>query len=225
MALKAIIFDFDGVILDTETPWYYAYKEVFREEGVDLPLELWAKGIGASFEHEPIYEHYAAVTGKEADVADIRRRAHEKYMKKVDELIVLPGVEAYFADARRLGLKIGLSSSSDRAWVEGFLNKYGLLGHFDAISVFEDVERAKPAPDLYLRTMRLLGVEGREAVAIEDSLNGLNAALAAGMHCVVVPNPVTGGLPFAGESLRIPSLADMPLETLIHRLEESGRNG
>lgn len=222
--MKAVIFDFDGVILDTETPWYHAYAEVFREEGADLPLDMWAQGIGTSFEHRSIFDHLEAVTGRKADVEDIRKRAYVRYRQLTEELTVLPGVETLISDARRLGLKVGLSSSSDRAWVEGFLSKYGLIGHFDAISVMEDVERVKPAPDLYLRTMKLLGVEGREAFAVEDSLNGLNAALAAGLYCVVVSNPVTGGLPFAGESLRLNSLADIPLSDLIARLEQSGRN-
>lgn len=221
MNWKAIIFDFDGVILDTETPWYEAYAEVFREEGAELPLELWAQGIGASFEHEPIFELLPAGT----DVAAIRRRAFARYKQLTESLAVRPGVEAVLRDARRLGLKVGLSSSSDRAWVEGFLEKYGLLGQFAAISTMDDVERVKPAPDLYLRTLRLLGAEAREAFAIEDSLNGLQAALAAGLRCVVVPNPVTGGLPFAGETLRLSSLADMPLEALLARLEEAGRDG
>ncbi|OUM84395.1 HAD family hydrolase [Caldibacillus debilis] len=219
---KAVIFEFDGIILDTETPWFAAYADVFREEGVELPLEVWANGIGTSFEHDPIFDLLAEGTGRDVDVAAIRRRAFDRYKKLTESLSVLPGVEALLSDAKRLGLKVGLASSSDRAWVEGFLRKYGLLGHFEAISTMEDVERVKPAPDLYLRTLRLLGVDAREAFAIEDSLHGLNAALAAGLRCVVVPNPVTKHLPFSGEALRLSSLADMPLETLIARLGAVG---
>lgn len=222
--MKAVIFDFDGVILDTETPWYEAYVEVFREEGVELPLSEWAKGIGTSFEHDPIFDLLAQGTGREVNVKAIRRRAFARYKQLTESLTVLPGVEALLADAKRLGLKVGLASSSDRAWVEGFLAKYNLLHHFEAISTMDDVERVKPEPDLYLRTMKLLGVEGHEAFAIEDSLNGLNAALAAGLSCVVVPNAVTGGLPFAGETLRLSSLADMPLEALIENLRQAGRD-
>jgi putative hydrolase of HD superfamily len=226
MHLKAVIFDFDGIILDTETPWYRAYADVFREEGVELPLGLWAQGIGTSFEHEPIFALLAEGTGRDVDAEAIRRRAFERYKRLTETLPVLPGVEALMADARRLGLKIGLASSSDRPWVEGFLRKCGLFDFFDAISTMEDVERVKPAPDLYVRTLNLLGVAAEEAFAIEDSLNGLNAALAAGLRCVVVPNEVTKHLPFAGETLRLSSLADMPLESLIARLEAAeGRGG
>lgn len=223
--MKAIIFDFDGVILDTETPWFEAYREVFREEGAELPLDEWAMGIGLSFEHPRIFAWLAEHTGKSVDEEDLRRRAFARYKVRTESLSILPGVETCLADAKRLGLKIGLASSSDRPWVAGFLDKFNLLHHFEAISTMEDVERVKPAPDLYIRTLDLLGVAGREAVAVEDSLNGLNAALAAGMHCIVVPNAVTGDLPFAGESLRLKSLADAPLSELLVRLEGQGREG
>lgn len=221
--MKAIIFDFDGVILDTETPWFEAYREVFREEGAELPLAEWAKGIGMSFEHSTIFDVLAEQTGQAVDEAAIRQRAFIRYKQATENLTILPGVEACLADAKRLGLKIGLASSSDRPWVEGFLRKYKLLHHFEAISTMEDVEQVKPAPDLYVRTLNLLGVTGADAVAVEDSLNGLNAALAAGMHCIVVPNAVTGELPFAGESLRLKSLADAPLAELLDRLKRQGR--
>lgn len=221
--MKAIIFDFDGVILDTETPWFESYREVFREEGAELPLAEWAKGIGLSFEHPAVFTWLAEQTGQPVDEEALRRRAFIRYKARTETLAILPGVEACLADAKRLGLKIGLASSSDRAWVEGFLDKYNLRHHFAAISTMEDVERVKPAPDLYVRTLDLLGVAGGEAVAIEDSLNGLNAALAAGMSCIVVPNAVTGELPFAGESLRLNSLADAPLAELLARLKGQGR--
>lgn len=216
--IKALIFDFDGVILDTETPWFDAYREVFEQEGGDLPLEEWAKGIGASFEHTNVFDYLSAKTGKPVDEAGIRSRTAARYKELIQRMEILPGVVDVLQTAQRMGLRIGLASSSTRKWVEGYLQQYELMPYFEVISTRDDVASAKPDPELYVRTLKLLGVSGKEAVAFEDSLNGLQAAVAAGMHVVVIPNPVTAHMSFKGESMRISSLADMPLDVLLRKL-------
>ena len=216
--IKAIIFDFDGVILDTETPWFDAYREVFSEEGGILPIAEWAKGVGTSFEHTNVFQYLSDQIGKPVDRKQIEQRTALRYKQLIQGMKVLPGVEAYLQTAKKLGLRVGLSSSSTREWVEGFLQQYALLDYFEAISTSDDVDQVKPSPDLYVRTMKLLGVAGNEAIAFEDSLNGLRAAKAAGLHCVIIPNKVTEQLSFEGESMRISSLADFPLEDLLNKL-------
>ncbi len=216
--IKAVVFDFDGLILDTETPWYDAYRAVFAEEGGELPLEEWAKGIGTTF---GIYDPFAYLerqTGRAVDRLAIQNRTRVFYDRYVSELHIRPGVQDYLEEAQALGLRIGLSSSSTREWVEGYLSQYGLLGYFEAISTSDDVDQVKPDPALYLRTMRLLGVAGDQSLAFEDSLNGLRAALAAGMHAVVVPNPVTAQLAFEGHRYMLADMTELSLAELLKKL-------
>lgn len=219
--IRAVIFDFDGIILDTETPWFEAYREAFREEGGELPLEEWSKGIGTTYPAFDPYAYLAGQLGRPVERIKIEARAAEIYKQLVKGLAVLPGVESYLQQASRLGLRIGLSSSSDRQWVESYLKQYGLFNYFEAISTRDDVKEVKPKPDLYLRTMKLLDVAGEEAIAFEDSLNGLRAALAAGLHTVVIPNKVTGHMAFEGYRYRLTTMADMPLEQLLQIIVSS----
>jgi putative hydrolase of the HAD superfamily len=217
--IKAVIFDFDGLILDTETPWYDAYRAVFIEEGGELPIEEWAKGVGTVFGEFDPFSYLESQTGKVVDPQAFQERTKVHYTQLVQELQIRPGVEAYLQEAKALGLRIGLSSSSTLEWVSSYLKQYGLLDYFEAISTSDDVVKVKPDPALYLRTLRLLDVAGSEAVAFEDSLNGLQAAVAAGMHAVVIPNPVTEHLMFEGHRYRMTDMTEMTLEQLLHKIQ------
>jgi HAD superfamily hydrolase (TIGR01509 family) len=131
-------------------------------------------------------------------------------------------VQAYLAEARQMGLKIGMASSSPCRWVIGHLQRLELLEFFDTVRARDDVERVKPDPELFLTVLADLGAEPQEAVAFEDSPNGIQAAKAAGLLCVAVPNPVTRQYSLAQADLRLDSLADLPLQALIEKVEYLG---
>jgi len=131
---------------------------------------------------------------------------------------ILPGVERYIADAKRLGLQVGLASSSGSEWVKGHLKRVGLIEHFEYIRCAEDVTRTKPDPELYQAVLKVMNVEPHEAIAFEDSANGALAAKRAGMYCVAVPNPMTCGLNFDHVDYRLESMAEMDLVELIQRV-------
>ncbi|MDQ2745364.1 MAG: HAD-IA family hydrolase, partial [Chloroflexota bacterium] len=133
----------------------------------------------------------------------------------------LPGVLDYIRDAKKLHLKLAVASSSRREWVTEQLSCLEIFEQFDAVICAEDVRRVKPHPDLYRHALSLLGLEPHEAIVFEDSPNGITAARAAGIFCVVVPNPLTRQLPIDHADLRLTSLADMPLQSLISSLAES----
>src|SRR5581483_5413115 len=118
-------------------------------------------------------------------------RRMRRYLEMIEAQAVLPGVEAAIADARRLGLKIGLASSSHRDWVVGHLSRLGLHAHFDTLKTADDVTHTKPHPELYLAVLDALGLQAREAIALEDSPHGIHAARNAGIFCVVIPNQMT----------------------------------
>lgn len=129
-----------------------------------------------------------------------------------------PGVTDYLKQAKTLGLRVALASSSSRAWVTGYLKKYGLLDQFECIRTREDVVKVKPDPALYLSALQALGIRPEEAVAFEDSPNGALAAKAAGMFCVIVPNSITRTLTFGKFDLQLDSMSSMGLDEVISRL-------
>ncbi|WP_040951387.1 HAD family hydrolase [Gorillibacterium massiliense] len=220
--IKAVIFDFDGLILDTETHEFETYKELFREHGAELTLDVWGSCVGTASGFNP-YHYLNECVGRELDPDEVRNWRLKRYEARMQEEPLRPGVENYLQTAGRLGLKIGLASSSSADWVLGYLRHYGIENYFACISTRDMVEEVKPNPELYLRTLRCLGVEAHEAVAFEDSPNGALAAERAGMHCVAVPNAVTETLPFGAITLRISSMADLPLEELLAKLNESAK--
>ncbi|WP_053368820.1 HAD family hydrolase [Bacillus sp. FJAT-27245] len=218
--MKGIIFDFDGLIVDTESLWYDAYKEVMGEFSCDLPLEEFSKVIGTT--NEVLNAYFEKMTGMTVEKADIHLKTNEFYKQKAGSLALREGVREYLDEAKTLGVKIGLASSSRREWVESYLRKFGIFDYFETIKTKEDVEKVKPDPALYILALESLGISPEEAVAFEDSLNGSAAAIAAGMHCVIVPNPVTNHLPFENYRLRLGSMAEKSLAEVLEEVERCG---
>jgi HAD superfamily hydrolase (TIGR01509 family) len=142
----------------------------------------------------------------------VRRLAREREL--AEALPVLPGIEEWRAEARRLGLKLGIASSSTRRWVEGHLERLE-LGGWDCIRCREDVARPKPDPDLYLAVLECLGIGPAEAIAVEDSFNGLTAAKAAGLFTVAVPCSLTAHMDLGAADLRLDSLAERSLAEVL----------
>lgn len=215
--IRALVFDFDGLILETEVPALESWAEIYREHGHEIPMDEWNALLGSARGFDP-GEHLAGLVGEAFDLAAARARRMSRRDELIAALDVMGGVREYVADAKRLGLRLGVASSSTRAWVMGHLERLGIHAEWDAVRCREDVGRTKPAPDLYLATLDALSVPGAEAVAFEDSPNGIASAKAAGMWCVAVPNSLTRGLDLSRADVRLGSLADEPLETLLGRL-------
>mgnify|MGYP001029591427 FL=1 len=216
--IKALVFDFDGLILETEQPIYQSFVELYASLGCTLPLSAWVSTIGSYDGPFDPYHELERQAGRKLDwdVLEPLRQARE--LELVNQQPVLPGVEDYLNDARRLGLRIGLASSSPRDWVYGHLTRIGLLGYFESIRTKDDVARAKPDPALYLAVLADFGVPAQQALALEDSLNGIRAAKGAGMWCVAVPNHLTSQLDLSEADLCLSSLAEINLEHVIHEL-------
>lgn len=214
--IKALIFDFDGLILDTETPEYEAWRDIYQEFGHDLPLDVWGQTVGgtAASDFEP-FAHLQSLLGRDLTPLNLEARAYEQKMARIHALPPLPGVTAMLTAAQQSGLRLAVASSSRHSWVDGHLARLGLDHFFEAVRCADDVARTKPEPDLYLATLDALKVSPHEAVVFEDSPNGVRAARRAGLFVVAIPNPVTAPLTFVGESLRIHSMADLPLAQLL----------
>ena len=209
--LKAVIFDFDGLILDTELPEYLAWKEIFQRFGCSFPKKLWIDWIGNTTDVDYLIDLIEKQSGRKVDPEVVQSEHLDRFQKMVEAQPVLPGVTKTLVEAHRLGLKLGLASSSSRAWVEGHLGRLGLLPYFEAIRTRDDVRTVKPDPELYLKVLKDLGVKPGEAIALEDSPNGLAAARAAGVFCIIVPSHLTEAEVFEGAGMRLRSLEELEL--------------
>jgi HAD superfamily hydrolase (TIGR01509 family) len=216
--IKAVLFDFDGLILDTETQEYRALQEMFQEHGSELPLQVWAECIGTHADFFDPVTYLEEQLGKTIDRESFIKRRRERTTTLLQHEKALPGVEAYLTAAKDLGLKIGLASSSKYEWVSNHLKNLALFDAFQCIRTANDVEKVKPDPSLFLEAAKCLGVNPEECIVFEDSANGALAAKRAGMYCVIVPNKVTKGLAFGEVDHRLESLAEADLAYLIEQL-------
>ncbi len=214
--IKALIFDFDGLIMDTESPAVAGWKEIYAEYGQEFPLLPFIRAVvGVSDTKFDAAGYLAARTGKELDLPALRSRALAYRLKVQSTLPARPGVNDYIKSAHRLGLRLAVASSSGRERLEGYLRQLGLIDDFDPIICREDVLHIKPAPDLFLKAQEMLKLRPDELLIFEDSQNGILAATRAGIRVVAVPNPITAHDTHDGASLVLTSLAELPLEELL----------
>jgi HAD superfamily hydrolase (TIGR01509 family) len=221
--IKALIFDFDGLILDTESPEFQAWQELFSAHGHELPADLWADLIGRPRTYFDMYAHFKKLNGPRTDVDALRKDRRARVVQLVLEQPILPGVTNCLTEAKEMGLKIGLASSSGGDYVRGHLRRLELFDYFHVTKCFEDTELHKPNPEPYLAVLDAMGVSPGEAIAFEDSPNGVAAARAAGIYCVAVPNPMTACLSLAHADLCLKSLADESLPQLLSRASGTPR--
>lgn len=216
--MKAVVFDFDGLIVDTESVWYEAFRQIFCKLDYDLTIDEFALCIGTS--DDVLFDRLKKKVSFTKE--SVLREAKSIYKDQLPALKLRDGVLEYLNTAKNLGFKIGLASSSNRIWVEGFLDRFDIKDYFDVIKTADDVVKIKPDPELYLAAIKELRAAPEETIAFEDSVNGLRAALDAGLNVVIVPNKVTGQLNFGGHRLRLNSMSDMTFEELLVAISASG---
>jgi HAD superfamily hydrolase (TIGR01509 family) len=222
--IKALIFDFDGLILDTETPEYTALNEAFAEFGQKLPVTTFGIAVGSQYNHE--FEPVALLqklTGKQFDAQSFWQKVNRRSQEMIAQNPILPGVENIIREASARGLLLAVASSSPHAWVDEHLKRFQLFDYFNVIKCRDDVVNVKPEPDLFLAALNALRFAGQivhadEAVIFEDSLNGIIAARRAGIRVIAVPNQITMHQDIQGETLRFASLADISLDELLKKL-------
>lgn len=216
--IEAVIFDFDGTILDTETAGTTAWQQIYAEFGQTLPMKLWRQNIGRTNVFLPA-EHLIELTGIDETPNDIKEKRRRIRLDLLDGQKAMPGVLDRIAEAKQLGLRLGIASSSTARWLNYHLPRMGLLFEFEAVRGRSDVgDIGKPEPDVYLAACAGVKVQPENAIAIEDSENGVLAAKRAGMKAVAVPNLVTKGMDFSQADLVIDSLADMTLAEMIKQI-------
>ena len=217
--IKALIFDFDGTILDTEVPDYQSWQEIYEELGASLPFDTWASFIGTGVAVFDPYQHLAAQLDQPPDREEIALKTYQRRDHLIRQQDALPGVKEYISDAKERGFKLAVASNSYHPWVDGYLDHLGMRSVFEAIKCGDDVKRPKPAPDIYLAALADLGVAASEAIAFEDSPHGIHAARQAGIFSVAVPNRMTARLDFSQANLLLSSLSVLDLSNLLAKVE------
>ena len=194
--LQGILFDFDGLILDTETPIFQAWQDKFQEYGKELLLEEWAEILGKSGKEDGPIEEFLRAIKKESEQQAILDEVSRKELDLVVKKKPLPGAEELIKKAKQNGLTLGIVSSSDQKWVHSHLKRLGLWEYFDHTSCAEEVDQAKPDPALYQLGLKKMNGVPEKVIVLEDSPNGVLAAKRAGLFCIAVPNSLTRQLPF-----------------------------
>ncbi len=218
MTIDALVFDFDGVIIDSEVTSFAAWTEIFRSYGAELATSEYIESMGGR--HVNLYELLTRKTSvpipAEESVRAAKRALHGELLEQTR---VLPGVVTWIEEARARGLRVGIASSADDEWLDSHLARVGLSGAFDCLCCFDGEIAPKPAPDLYLRACGRLGVAPSRALAIEDAPNGLLAARIAGMHTLAVTHALTCGLDLRADIV-VSSLDALTLDEALGRFTE-----
>ena len=213
--VRALIFDFDGLIVDTETAVYEGWRELYASHAQPLTLETWAQCVGSDFGAYDPAAHLEQIIEQKLDWGPLTLRRRQRVREVLEGVDAMPGIRERLAEARELGLPCAVASSSPHEWVDTWLQKLGLWDYFQNVTCLDDVGKVKPDPGLFLRAASQLGVAPSEAVVLEDSLNGLRAAHAAGMRCVIIPCDVTRHLVFEGAWKQLGSLGDVTVRELV----------
>lgn len=213
--LGAIVFDFDGLIVDTEGPGFISWLEVYQRFGAELNLNDWSHATGYIGGFDPAV-HLEKLLGRRLDWSQISSEREARNWALTLQARTLPGIEPLLQAARERGFRIGVASNSGNGWVEEGLKRLGLRTLVDAVVTREMVLNPKPAPDVYLKTAQVLGMEPNRTVALEDSEPGCRAAKQAGMKVVAIPNRFSDRQDFEVADLIVRSAEDLDLK----RLEE-----
>jgi HAD superfamily hydrolase (TIGR01509 family) len=213
--IRGLIFDFDGLILNTEEAEYVAWEEIFQSHGAHLPVADWALSMGIPADEFDVIGIFEQATGKRCDGRALKMQAHSRFHELLAQETPRLGVKEYLQSARDNGLPVALATSSNRSWVEEHLKRLDLWHYFSVLCTAEDVQWVKPDPELFLLAARRLGMKPGETIVFEDSPKGIQAARAAGCYCVAVPHRLSNLDSHDSADRVIPSMAAIPLMNLL----------
>lgn len=214
MRIQAIIFDFDGLIVDTETPTYQVWKEAFERYELELPLSVWSDCIGKGDEDNPL-RYLEESIGEPVDREEFVAAINVRRAALVSDAPPLPGAVETIRAAHEQGYRLAIASSSPHGWVDPQLDRLGVTQLFESILCEEDVAETKPSPEIFLLTLKRLDIMPESAIVLEDSPNGVMAAKQADLFTIVVPNLLTKQLELDGADILLDSLADLSFDALM----------
>lgn len=220
--LRAVLFDFDGTLWDSETAVYGVFRRLFAEHGQELTVQTWSAAIGTFDGFDP-YTSLNDLVGGGLDLEDIRDTTEERVRSATRKVPLRPGIDAFLRGLDD-GVVLRALVSSDRSeWLVTHLERLGWPDGWAAMVCADgDATRAKPNPHLYEAALEVLGVPPSAALAIEDSPNGIRAARAAGLACLCVPNATTAGLDLSEADLVEPTFEGLSVVDVWNALSRGG---
>jgi putative hydrolase of the HAD superfamily len=218
MPFDAVIFDFDGVLMDTESTSLESWRREWEQHGLEIDVHTFFADHGGDVT-EARYAKLAAAVGPAFDrsASHARLAAHRAQLHS--ELGLAPGVAEWLREAEDSLIRLAVASSSPRGWVRGLLASAGSLEAFEVLACGDEVSAPKPDPGVYLLALRRLGVPGERAVAVEDFPHGVTAAKAAGMRCIAIPNPYADPEKFGAADLVLPDASQAGLRAALRSIE------
>ncbi len=219
--LRAVLFDFDGTLWDSETAVFGAMRHLYRRHGHELSLETWSKAIGTAGGFDP-YAALHELTGAGFDLDGVRTSTEERIRRAAHRVTMRPGVEAFLRQLDRAGVRRALVSSDTISWLRTHLERMGWWEGWAAMVCADGIAaHAKPRPYLYSAALEMLGVPATATFAVEDSPHGIRAARAAGVSCVCVPNEVTAQLDLSEADVVFPSFEGLTVEAVWSELKRA----
>ncbi len=213
--IKALIFDFDGLIIDTESAIIEAWRKAYVLCRIEFPVDRFNAVVGhADIPFNP-WDDFKDRNDLPMPPDQWKEHIDQSVLRAVEAKPVLPGVLQTIEIAKDRKLPIGVASNSKHDWVDSHLKRLGLFDQFDAIRCRDDVQKPKPSPDVYLALLDFFNLKGENTLAFEDSSTGVLAAKKAGLHCVAIPGPATASGNFRQADFVIRSLAEQPLLDLL----------
>jgi HAD superfamily hydrolase (TIGR01509 family) len=216
--IKAFIFDFDGLMIDTEYSSYQTWLEIYQKYQIDLPMSEWIKCVGSSNDDFDPIRYLRTKTKVKLDENRLRKEQLIAHKNISETMPVLPGVKEFIQFAKQNHIMLAVASSSSYRWVSTHLVKKNLLSLFDLIVTADDVDRVKPAPDLFIKVKEGFGLEDYEGIVFEDSAHGIEAAKIANLYTVAVPNQITKNLNFDKADILLDSLNSITPNQLLNQL-------
>ncbi|MBV8900729.1 MAG: HAD-IA family hydrolase [Verrucomicrobia bacterium] len=213
MDLQALVFDFDGLVVNTEEPGFVSWRELYHEFGQTLTLNDWTAATGYVGGFDP-HRHLEGLLGRPLDWSVLAPRREARNWELTLREPVLPGIKELMSAAKAAGLPLGVASNSGWGWVDEGLRRLDLRRYIDAVVTRDLVLNPKPAPDMYLKCVQILNVVPAAAVALEDSEPGARAAKNAGLKVVAIPNQFSALQNLSFVDLRVASASELDLDRL-----------
>ena len=215
--IRALLFDFDGVIVDTEIPTYQSWRDIYAEYGVDLALDDWLPAVGSGSSTSGAFDavaHLERLIGASVDRDEVIERRSRRKAELYERAPLLPGVRERLAEAQNAGLKTAIVTRNRDDRVTAHFDLVGLDHQWQAL-ICANEQPTQDKAELYRRALAVLEVQANQALAFEDSPAGVRAAKRAGILCVAVPSEITRAAAFDGADAVLSSLAEQSLEEIL----------
>jgi len=221
MKIKGIIFDFDGLILDTESVEVNIWETIFQQYGLVFPLDRYLQYIGHTTDNQFVLE-FMAEKGLSSEQIKAADEIHQRLLNSPG-IFHEPreGVRDFIQSAKNHAFKLGIASNSSHDWVYNHLRHLKLMHYFDTIGTRDEVSHSKPHPEIYHFVLKKLALQPEEVIAFEDSPNGIQAAKNANIYCIAVPNPITAKMEIKHADMIFHSFAEINLQEIKNNIKNN----